>query len=65
MAARDGGEWARTLSLVVPQMIEKEQLVKEVSYIKGLFLQMLEDEFHEVRQISIQCLGLFKCYLRP
>lgn len=31
---------------VVPMMVEKEQLVREVSYIKGLFLQMLEDELH-------------------
>lgn len=45
-------------------MIEKEQLVKEVSFIKGLFLQMLEDEFHEVRIISIQCLGILKNYVK-
>lgn len=38
--------------------------MKEVSFIKGLFLQMLEDEFHEVRIISIQCLGIFRNYVK-
>jgi hypothetical protein len=46
MVQRERGEWERVMRRVVPMMIEKELLVKEVSYIKGLFLQMLEDEFH-------------------
>ncbi len=25
---------------------------------------MLEDEFHDVRIISIQCLGIFKSYMK-
>jgi hypothetical protein len=61
---RAKGEWEKSMRKVVPLMIEKEQLVKEVSYIKGLFLQMLEDEFHQVRILSIQCLGIFRNYMR-
>ncbi len=40
-AGRFGGEWEKVMRKVVPMMIEKEKLAKEVSYIKGLFLQTL------------------------
>ena len=36
-----------------------------MSYIKGLFLHVLEDEKNQVRQLCIQNLILFRRYLKP
>jgi hypothetical protein len=35
-------------------MIRKEELIKAVSYSQGLFLQLLEDEFWQVRVATLQ-----------
>ena len=45
------------------QLIEKEQLFGEVSYIRGLLLHALEDEFYKVRSLALGCLTAWRAHL--
>lgn len=44
-------------------MIVKDTLGRTVDHCRGIFLQLLEDEFYEMRILTIRCLRTFSLYL--
>ena len=41
------------LKILLPEMIEKEKYGKEVHFSRGIILQILEDEFCEIKKKGI------------
>ena len=50
-------------SRMVSQMIEKDTLDRTVIHRRGILLQMLEDEFQDIRMSAIECLKSFSLYM--
>lgn len=58
-------EWAENMGEMLPKMIEKETLAKKVSYYRGVLLQMLEDEYHDIKKKCVELLGMGRKFLEP